>query len=66
MEPQIQYAKTKDGVSIAYYLFNDRGDTELRGFEDPVRCVRGEVARVAVAVRVSVTVESSGAYNITC
>ncbi len=75
MEPRIQYAQTKDGVSIAegadlfgtavnlaaricghaeagqilapivvrelaagkQFLFADLGETELRGFEDPVR-----------------------------
>ncbi len=62
MEPRIQYAQTKDGVSIAaricahaeagqilvpivvrelaagkQFLFADRGETELRGYEDAVR-----------------------------
>ncbi len=45
MEPRIQYAHTADGVSIAFwtlakgkeFLFADRGETSLRGFEDPVR-----------------------------
>ena len=34
MEPRNQYAKTKDGVNIAFWTM---GETELRGFEDPVR-----------------------------
>lgn len=51
MEARIQYAKTSDGVNIAYSSVGDgspllamptpamthRGETELRGFEDPVR-----------------------------
>ena len=39
MEPRIQYAKTSDGVSIAYYAMGSGplGETELRGFEDPVK-----------------------------
>ncbi len=34
MEPRIQYAKTKDGVSIA---FEDRGDHEMKGIAEPQR-----------------------------
>ena len=59
MEPRILYAKTSDGVSIAYceagageilipeplrhllsgtsYVYADRGETALKGFEDAVR-----------------------------
>ena len=41
MEPSIQYAKTKDVVrQLAAgkdFLFADLGETELRGFEDPVK-----------------------------
>jgi hypothetical protein len=53
MNPRIQYARTSDGVSIAYWttgegsplvvmpiaanLFSDRGEFAAKGFEDPVR-----------------------------
>jgi len=50
-EPRVKYASTSDGVSIAFadtvgeglpviymrgFLFSDRGERALRGFEDPV------------------------------
>ena len=48
MEPRIQYAQTKDGVSIApivvrelaagkQFMSADLGEAELRGIEDLVR-----------------------------
>jgi hypothetical protein len=42
VEPRILYARTTDGVSIAFWTagkkfpFSDRGETALRGFEDRV------------------------------
>ena len=42
-EREVRYCATEDGVRIAYcasgkgFLFADRGEVALRGFEDPVR-----------------------------
>ena len=36
VEPQVQYAKTSDGVSIAFWALGE-GEVALRGFDEPVR-----------------------------
>ena len=35
MEPRIQYAQTKDGVSIAFWTLGE--GHALKGFDEPVR-----------------------------